>query len=205
MIAAISVQNLSISRGVRRLFEGLSLEVKAGEAAMLAGANGAGKTSLLRAVAGLLRPGAGGIAFRDAAGSEIEPEVARSDHLHFAGHQDGLKAQRRAGEEIAFWSHWLGGGAADHAAAVETYALAPLLDLEVRVLSAGQRRRLALARLKLAPRALWLLDEPLAPLDAHWRTAFGAEMTAHLAAGGMILAAAHDPLPVPHRVVEVGG
>ena len=205
MIAAISVQNLSISRGVRRLFDRLALEVKAGEAVMLAGANGAGKTSLLRAVAGLLRPDAGEIGFQDAAGSEIEPEVARSDHLHFAGHQDGLKAQRRAGEEIAFWSRWLSGSAGDQAAAIETYQLKPLLDLEVRVLSAGQRRRLALARLKLAPRALWLLDEPLAPLDAHWRSRFGEEMSVHLASGGLILAAAHDPLPVPHRVVRVAG
>jgi heme exporter protein A len=203
MIASLSIQNLSISRGVRRLFEGLSLEVRAGEAVMLAGANGAGKTSLLRAVAGLLRPDGGVIAFSGANG-EIEAEVARSDHLHFAGHHDGLKAQRRAGEEISFWADWLGGAGADRDSAVTAYDLGPLLELEVRVLSAGQRRRLALSRLRLSPRSLWLLDEPLAPLDAGWRARFGAEMAAHLAAGGMILAAAHDPLPVPHRLVEVG-
>lgn len=205
MIAAVSIEALSISRGARQLFGGLSLELRAGEAVMLAGANGAGKTSLLRALAGLIRPDGGSMAFADAAGNQIEPELARSDGMHFAGHQDGLKAQRRAREEIAFWGDWLGGREADRRAAIQTYNLEPLLDLEVRVLSAGQRRRLALARLRLAPRALWLLDEPLAPLDARWREAFAEEMAAHLAGGGLILAAAHDLLPVPHRTVEVGG
>lgn len=200
MIASLSVRNLAISRGARRLFAGLSLDVEAGEAAMLAGANGAGKTSTLRAVAGLLRPSEGEIAFAD-----LEPEVARAEHLHFTGHQDGLKAQREAREELVFWTGWLGGSEADRAAAIEAFDLKPLLNLEVRVLSAGQRRRLALARLRAAPRSLWLLDEPLAPLDARWRARLGEMVAAHLASGGMILAAAHDPLPVPHRVVEVGG
>ncbi len=170
---------------------------------MLAGANGAGKTSLLRAVAGLLRPETGRVRFEGAAGA-LDPDLARSRGLHLSGHHDGLKTQRTAGEEFAFWADWLGGGVEDRAAAIETYELSPLMGLDVRVLSAGQRRRLALARLRAAPRPLWLLDEPLAPLDARWRSAFGAEMAAHLLQGGLILAAAHDPLPVAHRTVEVG-
>lgn len=87
---------------------------------------------------------------------------------------------------------------------MDAFELAPLLPLEVRRLSAGQRRRLSLARLLAAPRPLWLLDEPLAPLDAARRARFGEVLAAHLAGGGLVLAAAHDPLPVPTRVVAVG-
>ncbi len=171
---------------------------------MLAGANGAGKTSLLRAIAGLLRADAGTVAFLGADAQARDPDEARSNDLHFVGHHDGLKTQRKAGEEFAFWADWLGGAAGNRADAIETYDLKPLLDLDVRVLSAGQRRRLALSRLKAAPRSLWLLDEPLAPLDTRWRAAMGVQMAHHLQGGGLILAAAHDPLPVPHRMVEVG-
>jgi heme exporter protein A len=204
MISALELEEIGISRGARRLFGGFSLRVAAGEAVMLAGANGAGKTSLIRVVAGLLRPDGGQVRFHGDAATDLDPDLARARHIHLSGHHDGLKTQRTAGEEFAFWADWLGGGAEDRAAAIETYELTPLLGLDVRVLSAGQRRRLALARLRAAPRALWLLDEPLAPLDSRWRAAFGTEMAAHLARGGLILAAAHDPLPVAHRAVEVG-
>jgi len=203
MIASLHVDSLTLSRGARRLFEPRSLRVEAGEAVMLSGDNGVGKTSFLRAVAGFFRPDAGTVGFAGADGGALDPEEARADHLHLAGHHDGLKAQRRAGEEFAFWADWLGGGSADRAAAIETFDLGPLLGLDVRVLSAGQRRRLALARLRAAPRPLWLLDEPLSPLDARWRGLMAAEMTAHLARGGLILAAAHDPLPIACRVAEL--
>jgi heme exporter protein A len=204
LIASIAIDGLSVSRGARRLFDGLSLEVKAGEAVMLVGANGAGKTSLLRAIAGLLRPDSGAVSFLASDGQVLDPDEARSHGLHFVGHHDGLKTQRKAGEEFAFWADWMGGSEEGRTAAIDSYDLKPLLDLDVRVLSAGQRRRLALSRLKAAPRSLWLLDEPLAPLDARWRAAMGLEMAHHLQGGGLILAAAHDPLPVPHRTVEVG-
>lgn len=204
MIATCRIEGLTVSRGARRLFSGLTLEIGAGEAVMLTGANGAGKTSLLRAVAGLLRPDAGEIAFQAAGGAAIEAEAARGEHLHLAGHHDGLKTQRTAGEEFAFWADWLGGGERPRAEAMAAFDLAPLLALDVRMLSAGQRRRLALSRLLAAPRALWLLDEPLAPLDAGWRAKLGAMMQAHLDGGGLILAAAHDPLPVACRTVEIG-
>jgi len=200
LINALNVEGLTVSRGARRLFEGLSLSISAGEAVMLSGANGAGKTSLLRAIAGLLRPEAGTVSF-----GEIEPEAARAGALHLIGHHDGLKSQRTAADEFEFWSDWLGGAPADRARAIEAFQLEPLMRLDVRVLSAGQRRRLALSRLRAAPRPLWLLDEPMAPLDTFWRAALGQMMLAHLRTGGMILAAAHDPLPIPARIVEVGG
>lgn len=196
----LGVDDLAVSRGERVLFRGLSFQVAAGEAVALTGANGAGKTSLLRAIAGFIRPDAGTVAFGDQA-----PDAARRGGLHLLGHLEGLKGARTAGDELAFQARWLGGDAAGIARAVEALRLAPLLDLPVRILSAGQRRRLALARLVAAPRPLWLLDEPLAPLDAHWRAALGDLMRAHLDGGGLILAAVHDPLPVAARPVALGG
>ncbi|MGX5635152.1 heme ABC exporter ATP-binding protein CcmA [Brevundimonas diminuta ATCC 11568] len=204
MLTRLGIAGLSLSRGERRLFSDLSFALAAGEAAALTGANGAGKTSLLRAVAGFIRPDAGAVVFHDAEG-EMEAETARRAALHLLGHHEGLKPQRTARQELGFQVEWLGGSAVAMDAAVERLRLAPLLDLETRKLSAGQRRRLSLARLVAAPRVLWLLDEPLAPLDEVWRGVAADLMAEHLAGGGMILAAVHDPLPVPARPLDLGG
>jgi heme exporter protein A len=198
LITALRLSDVAIRRGGRLLFSGLSLELAAGEACALTGANGAGKTSLLRAIAGLVRLEAGEIAFGTA-----DPAEARAGGVHLVGHQDGLKPSRTVREELSFWSRWTGGSAETGQAAAEDLGLTPLLDLEVRRLSAGQRRRLALARALAAPRPLWLLDEPLSPLDAGWRARFGAMMQAHLEGGGMIVAAVHDPLPFPAKALEI--
>lgn len=202
MIAALRVEDLSIQRGERVLFRHLDLEVVAGEAVALVGANGAGKTSLLRAIAGFLRPLAGRIVFEGADGL-LAGDDARRAGCHLLGHQDGLKTARRARDELVFQARWCGGEAASALDAAERLGLTRLLDLEVRVLSAGQRRRLALARLIASPRPLWLLDEPLAPLDAAHRALFGVLMAEHLSAGGLILAAVHDDLPIAARAAEV--
>jgi heme exporter protein A len=199
MLRTVLIKDLAVSRGERRLFSGLDLALHGGEAVALTGRNGAGKTSLLRAVAGLLRPDAGQIVFEN-----VEAETARAEHLHMVGHHDGLKSTRTAWEELRFQTLWTGGTEASARLAAQRMDLNRLLDLEVRRLSAGQRRRLALARLVASPRSLWLLDEPMAPLDAGHRAAFGQLMAQHLDGGGMILAAVHDPLPVPARIVEVG-
>jgi len=202
MIAALDVTGLAVSRGDRRLFQDFDLRLTAGEAAALTGPNGAGKTSLLRAITGFIRPEAGAIAFHDAAGP-LEAEEARRGGVHLLGHQDGLKSSRTARGELLFQVCWTGGDAAGALAAAEQLGLARVLDLAVRHLSAGQRRRLALARLIASPRPLWLLDEPLAPLDAQHRALFGELMAAHLAGGGLVLAAVHDPLPIAARTVEL--
>lgn len=204
MLTRLEIEGLTLSRGERRLFAGLSFALAAGEAAALTGANGAGKTSLLRAVAGFIRPDAGAMVFHDATG-RVEAETARGSALHLLGHHEGLKPQRTARQELSFQVQWLGGSTAALDAAVARLKLSPLLDLETRKLSAGQRRRLSLARLVAAPRALWLLDEPLAPLDEAWRSVAAELMAEHLAGGGMILAAVHDPLPVPARSLDLGG
>lgn len=202
MISGLTVQGLCIVRGDRLLFEGLDLAVRAGEAVTLTGANGAGKTSLLRAVAGLLRPAAGMVRFDGPRGA-LDADEARRGGIHFIGHQDGLKSARTARQELAFQGRWTGASQSQLAHAVEVLGLSPLLDLEVRVLSAGQRRKLALARLVASPRSLWLLDEPMAPLDAVRRAIFGELMEAHIEGGGLILAAVHDPLPIPARAVGI--
>jgi heme exporter protein A len=199
MCLMIAVDGLTLSRGERVLFRDLSFSAVSGEVLALTGANGAGKTSLLRALAGFLRPDAGTVAFAD-----VDPAEARTKHLHWLGHLDGLKGARRAREELAFQAQWLGAGADGVAAAVDVLALEPLLDLEVRKLSAGQRRRLAFARLIAVQRPIWLLDEPLSPLDARWRAAMGVLMQAHVERGGTIIAAVHDPLPVAHRSLDIG-
>ena len=203
MISTLAVTNLALSRGDRPLFEQFSLTVSAGEAVALTGANGAGKTSLLRAIAGFIRPDAGEIVFSGADGA-LEAEEARGRDLHLLGHLDGLKSGRSAWEELLFQVHWTGGTDASAEAACTALGLGRLRPLEVRKLSAGQRRRVALARLIASPRTLWLLDEPLTPLDAAWRARFGEIMAAHVAGGGMIIAAVHDPLPIPARAVAVG-
>jgi heme exporter protein A len=198
VIRALELRDLELSRGGRRLFSGLNLALEAGDACALTGANGAGKTTLLRAVAGLVAADAGTIGF---GGPELS--TARGADLHLMGHHDGLKPARTARDELSFWTRWNGAGPAAADSAVEALELDRLLDLEIRQLSAGQRRRVALARLLTAPRTLWLLDEPLSPLDARWRARLGALMQSHLAGGGLILAAVHDPLPIVARTLEI--
>lgn len=198
VITQLRLSKTAIRRGGRLLFEDVSLLLEAGQVCALTGPNGSGKTSLLRAVAGFVRLEAGEIGF-----GQVGSDDARGGGLHMVGHADGLKPARTAAEELAFWTHWCGGTDASAGEATQALELGPLLGLEVRRLSAGQRRRLAMARLLAAPRALWLLDEPLSPLDVKWREMFGGLMRQHLAGGGLILAAVHDPLPIPALSLEL--
>jgi heme exporter protein A len=205
MIHTVAVDGLTLARGERTLFADLTFSLAAGECLALTGANGAGKTSLIRAIAGLIRPEAGEIVFRDGDRNLLDTREARGREIHLIGHLDGLKGARTAREELMFQSDWLGHTQDGLDDAIEAFGLKSLLDLEVRKLSAGQRRRLALGRLVGSPRALWLLDEPLSPLDARWRDAFAAIMQRHLDADGLILCAVHDALPIPSRPLDLGG
>lgn len=196
MISELEADGLAVERGGRLLFEGLSFRLTAGEALAVTGPNGAGKTSLLRCLAGLVRPVAGAVRF-----GGVDPRDARAGGLHWLGAQDGLRTTRMADAELRSWAAWNGGG--DSRAALEAMGLLAFSETPVRRLSSGQRRRLALARLMAPRRPLWLLDEPLAPLDSAWRARAGALMREHLDAGGLLVAAVHDPLPIPARELRL--
>ncbi len=203
MITALSIQSLALQRGERVLFSGLDFALAAGEAAIVRGLNGAGKTSLLRCVAGLLAPLAGAIDFLAASG-RLDPAEARRAHCHLVGHIDALDGSRSARSELLFQVRWTGGSSEAALEAAQGLGLERILGLEVRNLSAGQRRRLALARLIASPRSLWLLDEPFASLDGPGRLALESAMASHLASGGLVLAATHDPIKGAGRTLEIG-
>jgi heme exporter protein A len=195
----VSVQSVTLARGSRTLVRDLSFEVAPGEAVELRGPNGSGKTTLLRALAGLHAPRAGTIAIGGEAGE------ARADRLHLLGHLDAIKAADPVRRQLAFAADLYGADRGGIAGAVDRLGLARLLDLPGASLSAGQRRRLALARLLVAPRPVWLLDEPAAPLDAAGRTLLGEIIDAHRATGGIVIAAVHDALPgAQARKLELG-
>ena len=187
-------------RGGRLVFEGLSFAVAGGEALVLTGANGAGKSSLLRQIAGLLELARGRIVL---AGGD--PERGLGEQAHYVGHLDALKPAMSVIETLRFWGDFLGGGEDGAVRALDALALGALADLPAAYLSAGQRRRLSLARLLVAPRPLWLLDEPTVALDAASVARLLGLMTAHLAAGGLIVAATHLDLGLsPAKVLRLG-
>lgn len=192
---SLEVEALTLTRGARTLFENLSLRAGAGEYVEIRGANGSGKTSLLRAIAGFLRPRAGVISL---AGAE-----ERALALHYVAHQNGLKGQASVRAHLSYWAG-LFAVASDEGAALARLGLTRQADLPARVLSQGQARRLALARLILAPRPVWLLDEPAAALDDEGRSMLSGLITAHTEAGGLVLAAVHEALgPTPSRTLAL--
>lgn len=190
----LRADHIAIERGGRRLFSELSFELQSGQALAVRGPNGAGKTSLLRAVAGLLPLAEG--AFSLEGGDE---EAPLGEQAHYLGHADALKGALSAGENLEFWAAmlapaWRGKGPPSLAAALDRVGLGHALDLPVHALSAGQKRRVALARLLLAWRPLWLLDEPLTALDQAAQQRLHEILGEHLAEGGLIIAATHAPL-----------
>jgi heme exporter protein A len=193
----LSVENLALTRGERQLLEGLRFAVSAGETLVIRGPNGSGKTTLLRAIAGFVRPAAGRIAL-EAAGERTVPECC-----HLVGHRDGLRAALTVRENLAFLPALLGEGIGFEEAAARL-KLRRLVDLPVGALSAGQRRRAALARLLVSHRPIWLLDEPTSALDTDSHAIVAELMATHAAAGGLTLAATHLDLGVDARVLELG-
>jgi heme exporter protein A len=186
----IDVANLACRRSGRLVFEGLSFSLGAGECLVVTGRNGAGKSSLLSILAGLLAPEAGSVR-AEGIGERTLPET-----LHLVGHRDALKGALTAKENLAFARDLLGEPALSPRAALAAVGLEHAADLPVAYLSAGQRRRVALARLLVAHRPLWLLDEPTSALDAASQEVLFAMMHAHLAEDGLIIAAMHALLPL---------
>ncbi|HEY8580832.1 MAG TPA: heme ABC exporter ATP-binding protein CcmA [Beijerinckiaceae bacterium] len=187
----LTVEDLDLARGGRRLARGLAFSLAGGEALVVTGPNGAGKSTLLRALAGLLPPAAGRVALT---GAGIAADDPPGVHAHYLGHADALKAALTARENLAFWAGVLGGGTVGPLAALEALGLDHAADLPVAWLSAGQKRRVALARLLVAERPLWILDEPATALDAAAQTRLAEIMARHRSGGGLIVAATHAPL-----------
>ncbi len=194
----LKASKVVVERGGRIVLAGIDFSVAAGELLLLLGPNGSGKTSLLRLIAGLVEAQAGTV---ELAGGSLDRSIG--EQAHFIGHQDGLKPALTVAENLEFWAGFLGGREVDQAA--EAFGLENLRSLPAGVLSAGQRRRLALSRLLLAPRPLWLLDEPTTGLDAASSVTLRGHMTGHLSGGGIIVAATHVELGIAAcRTLELG-
>lgn len=202
----LTVTDLAVQRGGRILLTDLSFRLAGGEALVLTGPNGAGKTSLLRTIAGYLHPSSGEILLLEA----DAPGMQESRHggtevgqrCHFIGHLDGLKAQLTVAENLSFWARFLDGDrpASAREEAVEramaAFGVDALTDIPAAYLSAGQKRRLGLARLLVAKRPVWLLDEPSVSLDAASVDLLRAAIGRHLSARGIVIAATHLPLGI---------
>jgi heme exporter protein A len=193
----LSATGLACHRGGREVFAGVSFSVVSGEALTVSGRNGAGKSSLLRTIIGLVRAAGGRLTLDDG-----DPELSIAEQAHYLGHQDALKGSLSVAENLRFWAGYLGGRPGKIEKNIperfheplEAVGLAGLAALPAAYLSAGQRRRLSIARLIAAPRPIWLLDEPASTLDAPAQARLAELMRAHLGGGGLIVAAAHGPI-----------
>jgi heme exporter protein A len=185
----LSATDLACRRGGREVFAGVSFSIAGGESLTIRGRNGAGKSSLLRMAVGLVRIAGGRLALEGG-----DPELTIGEQAHYLGHLDALKPSLSVVENLRFWSDFLGAAAVDLGEPLRAVGLDALADLPAAYLSAGQRRRLSIARLLAVKRPLWLLDEPTSTLDAAAQTRLGEIMRAHLAGGGIMLAATHSPL-----------
>jgi heme exporter protein A len=182
--------NIACSRGDRDVFAQLSFALGGGEALLVTGRNGAGKSSLLRLIAGLLRLSGGRLTLEGGADASI------GEQAHYLGHQDAVKPALSVLENLSFWTDYFGGDGAP-LAALKTVGLGPLADLPAAYLSAGQKRRLSIARLLTVKRPLWLLDEPTSTLDAGAQAILVKIMRAHLRSRGLIVAATHGGIGLP--------
>ncbi|HMT14616.1 MAG TPA: heme ABC exporter ATP-binding protein CcmA [Aestuariivirga sp.] len=193
----VTASNLACYRGGRQVFSGLGFTLKAGEFMEVRGPNGAGKSSLLRMIAGLNDPSAGTL------GSDGgDAELTLGQQAHYIAHQDAIKPALTVSENLAFWARYLSGGAV--AAVLPVFALEHLRDTPAALLSAGQKRRLALSRLAVARRPLWLLDEPSVGLDEASHRKLVALVLKHLADGGLVIATTHVPLGLePHHILRI--
>jgi heme exporter protein A len=192
---------LSAVRGGRTLFADLSFGLGGGEALLVTGPNGAGKTTLLRTIAGFLRPEAGRITLERG-----KPDHALSEQCHYVGHLNAVKASLTVAENATFWGRFLGEAPNQLDTALHTFGLAALRDIPAGYLSAGQKRRLGLARLLLAQRPIWLLDEPTTSLDEGAQRILTEVVNGHLSAGGLVMSATHAPLAFANsRELRLGG
>ncbi len=196
----LSGRSVRCVRGGREVFSSLDFETSSGEALAVIGPNGSGKTSLLRLIAGLLTIADGSIGLEGG-----ETELTLPEQSHYLGHRDALKSALSVMENLSFWRDFLGGEVFDAGASLAAVGLDHAAHLPAAYLSAGQRRRLSIARLLVVRRPVWLLDEPINALDTAGQSMFAALMGDHLSRGGLIVAATHAPLGIAARELRIGG
>src|SRR6478735_1550580 len=196
----LSGRQIDCVRGGREVFSGLDFEAASGEVLAVTGPNGAGKTSLLRLIAGLLVPAGGSVGLEGG-----DTELTLPEQSHYLGHRDALKPALSVAENLSFWRDFLGGAAGDLGRCLSAVGLGHATHLPATYLSAGQRRRLSIARLLVVRRPVWLLDEPTSALDTAGQDLFVGVMREHLAGGGIIVAATHSPLGIETRELRMGG
>lgn len=182
------VQSLAVDRGENTVLSGISFEVAKGRALVVTGPNGSGKSTLLKTLAGLLKPSAGTFRLEGADGNPF------ARHCHYLSHANALKSALTVEENLSFWREFLGAPGTTVAAALEKVGLAGTGQLPARFLSAGQQRRVAIARLLVNRRPVWLIDEPTAALDANAEKRFGQILRQHLKAGGIAVISTHQKL-----------
>jgi len=191
----LTVETLSARRGEDLIFKDISFTLDAGESLILTGRNGSGKSTLLRAVAGLLRPESGRVIWTS---QNAEQGMRAAEACHYLGHRNAMKAELSVRENLEFWQsffgNFAGGQGMSIADAAEAVGLNGITHLPFGYLSAGQQRRMAFAKLLVAWRPVWILDEPTAALDVNAESVFTALIKDHLGKGGILLAATHQPL-----------
>ncbi len=190
-------EHLAVERGGREIFRPVSFALAEGQALIVTGPNGAGKSTLIKAICGLLPPAAGSIRLEGAG------EASLDESCHYLGHANALKPSLSVRENLEFWRAFLGGEDVVETA-LDRVGLVSLIDLPAGYLSAGQQRRVAIARLLVARRPVWLVDEPTAALDRQAEARFGEIAAAHLQAGGILVAATHQKLAITARQLELG-
>ncbi|MEM7216049.1 MAG: heme ABC exporter ATP-binding protein CcmA [Pseudomonadota bacterium] len=200
----LSVENISLNRGGQEIVSDISFELSSGEAFIVTGANGSGKSTTLRGVAGLLPLANGSVRLFDETGKEFGNPVR--EYCHYLGHQNGMKLSLSVRENLEFWQKFMGETMLSVEEALDEVELAHTIDLPFNYLSAGQKRRVAIARLLVSDRPIWILDEPTSGLDAQSVTVFSNLARAFCDDGGILIAATHLELGLKNtKTLDIGG